>query len=270
MHHFVAIGVFKLELESGNGQFEWNSTVFRAVWPWNSTDDLKNNRALIQCYFKLCASFLPIGEFKHELQSGNAQSGSNSTIFRAVWPWNLTDDLEKQYGTSSNQHQAICIISSSYVNSNRSYSPETVELGCDLCDLNLWPLTLTFCMDLTLVIGNNSWKFHDDTMMGTYSKRCDRQTDGQTENTICRAAWSQLKINHDNVVLFLNCARTRAPLHCENLHVSNYIKDSWSDSSHEWYINCGLVCHHLGTSIVLCFYLWQTLVSVTLLVYVGK
>ena len=34
--------------------------------------------------------------FKLELQSGNAQSGSKSTIFRAVWPWNLTDDLDKQ------------------------------------------------------------------------------------------------------------------------------------------------------------------------------
>ena len=40
--------------------------------------------------------FVAIGEFKLELQSGNAQSRSNSTIFRAVWPWNLTDDLEKQ------------------------------------------------------------------------------------------------------------------------------------------------------------------------------
>ena len=40
--------------------------------------------------------FIAIGEFKLELQSGNAQSGSNSTIFRAVWPWNLTDDLQKQ------------------------------------------------------------------------------------------------------------------------------------------------------------------------------
>ena len=37
-----------------------------------------------------------IGEFKLELQSGNAQSGSNSTLFRAVWPWNLTYDLHKQ------------------------------------------------------------------------------------------------------------------------------------------------------------------------------
>ena len=115
---------------------------------WRMT--LKNNRASLQCYFKLCASyrshwciqtwfrvrkraiwvkidnfysrvtlqfhvwpwktighlfnatssfvhhFLAIGELKLELQSGNGQFGSNSTIFRAVWPWNLTDDLEKQ------------------------------------------------------------------------------------------------------------------------------------------------------------------------------
>ena len=39
--------------------------------------------------------FVAIGELKLELQSGNAQFGSNSTIFRAVRPWNLTDDLEK-------------------------------------------------------------------------------------------------------------------------------------------------------------------------------
>ena len=55
--------------------------------------------------------FVAIGEFKLELQSWNAQSGSNSTIFRAVWLWNLTDDLEKQYGTSPNLLQALCIIS---------------------------------------------------------------------------------------------------------------------------------------------------------------
>ena len=40
--------------------------------------------------------FIAIGEFKLELQSENAQFGSNSTNFRAVWPWNLMDDLEKQ------------------------------------------------------------------------------------------------------------------------------------------------------------------------------
>ena len=40
--------------------------------------------------------FVPIGEFKLKLQSGNAQSGSNWMVFRAVRPSNLTDDLAKQ------------------------------------------------------------------------------------------------------------------------------------------------------------------------------
>ena len=40
--------------------------------------------------------FVAIGEFQLELESWNAQFGSNLTIFRAVWPWNLTDDVEKQ------------------------------------------------------------------------------------------------------------------------------------------------------------------------------
>ena len=77
------------------------------------------------------------------------------------------DDLEIQYGTSPKQHQTLCIIPLSYVNSNLSYSPETAKLGYDLCDLDLWLLTLSFCIDITIVIGNNSWKFHDDTMTGT-------------------------------------------------------------------------------------------------------
>ena len=42
-----------------------------------------------------------------------------------------------------------------------------VKLCFDLCDLDIWPVNLTFCMDLTLVIGNKFWKFHDDAMMET-------------------------------------------------------------------------------------------------------
>ena len=65
------------------------------------------------------------------------------------------------------QHLALCVISLPYVNLNWSYSPETAKWGPDLCDLDLWPLTLTFRMDITSVNGNNFWKFHDDTMTGT-------------------------------------------------------------------------------------------------------
>ena len=165
VQHFIAIGEFKLELQSGNAQF---GSIQLFLEPcdlkiWRMT--LKNNRAPLLCYFKLYASFrshrwiqagvtvrkrpiwvkiddffsrvtlqfdvwpwktighlfystssfvhhfVAIGDFKLELQSGNAQFGSNSTIFRAVRPWNLTDDLEKQKGTSPTLLQALCIIS---------------------------------------------------------------------------------------------------------------------------------------------------------------
>ena len=51
----------------------------------------------------------------------------------------------------------------------------------DLCDLDLWLQIWTFSMDITFVIGNNSWKFHNDAMTGILSKRCDRQPLGQTD-----------------------------------------------------------------------------------------
>ena len=41
VHHFVAIGEFKLELQSGSAQFGTKSMIFLAVWPWNLTDYLK-------------------------------------------------------------------------------------------------------------------------------------------------------------------------------------------------------------------------------------
>ena len=191
MHHFVAICVFKLQLQSGNAQSGSNSAIFRAVWPWNLTDDLEQGKSegfescdrpivqkrpvwvkigdvLYRVTFKFdgwswktighlsfavssfvqhfivnwwiqtgvtvrkrpiwvkfddffsrvnfkfdvwpwkaighlyCATsssihhFVAIGEFKLELKSGIAQFGSKSTIFWAVWPCNLTYDLEKE------------------------------------------------------------------------------------------------------------------------------------------------------------------------------
>ena len=97
MHHFVAIGEFKLELQSGNAQFGSKSTIFFSrvtlqfeVWPWTTIGHL------FYATSSFVHHFVAIGDFKLELQSGNAQFGSNSTIFRAVWPCNLTYDLEKQ------------------------------------------------------------------------------------------------------------------------------------------------------------------------------
>ena len=97
VHHFVAIGEAKLELQSGNAQSGSKSTFsFSCVtlqfdgWPW------KTIRHLFYATSSFVHHFVAIGEFKLELQSGNCQFGSKSTNFWAVWPWNLTDDLEKQ------------------------------------------------------------------------------------------------------------------------------------------------------------------------------
>ena len=72
---------------------------------------------------------------------------SKSSIFHPLWPWNLMDDLGKQLGTSYILHQALCIISKPWVNTNWSYSPETLNSGQNqqffvLCDLEIWQMTL--------------------------------------------------------------------------------------------------------------------------------
>ena len=61
-------------------------------WPWKTIGHL----FYATCTSSFAHHFIAIGEFKLKLKSGNAQFGSYSTIFRAAWPWNLTDDLEKQ------------------------------------------------------------------------------------------------------------------------------------------------------------------------------
>ena len=80
VHHFVAICVFKLELQSRNAQ---SGSIRRFLEP---------------CDVEIWRMTLnkSIDEFKLELQSGNAKFGSKSAIFCPVWPWNLTDDIEKQ------------------------------------------------------------------------------------------------------------------------------------------------------------------------------
>ena len=59
-------------------------------WPWKTTGHLFYTISTFVHHFKA------MGEFKLELQSGNAQFGSKSAIFCPVWPWNLMDDLQKQ------------------------------------------------------------------------------------------------------------------------------------------------------------------------------
>ena len=224
VQHFKAIGIYKLELKSGNAQFGSKLANFFVPGDfenWRMT--LKNNRAPLLYYVKLCASFqihwwsqtwvtaskrssrakngdflsrvtlkidvwhwktighlsyaastfvrhfMANGEFKLELQSGNAQFGSKST--------------------SSKQHQALSIISSPYVKSNWSYGPETAKWGHDLCDLDLWPWPLALTSCLSMVITPENFR------MIRWQEHCQKSvTGGQTEISVLRAAWSHLRM----------------------------------------------------------------------------
>ena len=97
MHHFKAIGKFKLQLQSENAQFGSKLAIFLSCvtlkfdgWPW------KNKKAPLLCFFKLCASFHSHQWILIGVTVRRPPIWVKIDDFLAVWPWNLTDDLEKQ------------------------------------------------------------------------------------------------------------------------------------------------------------------------------
>ena len=76
VHHFKAIGEFKLKLQSGNAQFGSKSAIFLSRvtlkfdgWPWKTIGHL------FYVASTFVHHFIAISEFKLKLQSGNAQFG---------------------------------------------------------------------------------------------------------------------------------------------------------------------------------------------------
>ena len=80
----------KFSMRVQNGDLLSHVTLNFDGWPWKTIGHLS------YAVSSFVQHFVAIGECKLELQSVNAIFGSNLTIFRAVWPWNLTDDLAKQ------------------------------------------------------------------------------------------------------------------------------------------------------------------------------
>ena len=76
---------------------------------WRMT--LENNRAPLLCYFTLCASLHTHWWFQSPVTVRNDQFGSKSTIFYAVWPWNLTDDPSKAIGHLFYATSSLCNMS---------------------------------------------------------------------------------------------------------------------------------------------------------------
>ena len=69
------------------------------LWPWNLTDDLKNNRVPLEpllCYFKILASFHSHLWIQSGVTVRKIPIWVKINNFLALWLSNLVDDLEKQ------------------------------------------------------------------------------------------------------------------------------------------------------------------------------
>ena len=53
-------------------QIGFKSSIFQPVWPWNLMDDQKTIGHLLYATLSFLHHFVAIGEYKLELQSGNA------------------------------------------------------------------------------------------------------------------------------------------------------------------------------------------------------
>ena len=110
-----------------------------------------------------------------------------------------------------------------YVNSNWSYGPETAKRGHDLSNLDLWPLTLTFCMDIVSVNSNNSWKFRmirweEHCQKGVTDGQTDRRTDGNKCSKSCLvAAKNKRQQQAKNIPLFQKTVRHTSYRSCSRL-----------------------------------------------------
>ena len=166
VHHFIAISKFKLELS------------------WKTIGHLLNATS------SFVHHFVAICEFKLELQSKNAQFGSKSTIFLAVWPWNLTDDLEKQWSSllsnimlCASFHHHMWIQTGVMVRKWISWVLTSVTLTFDVWP---WPFAWTLLMSLVITPENFVMiRWWEHSKKGVRDRRTDGQTVGLNHSKSC-------------------------------------------------------------------------------------
>ena len=167
VHHFIAINELKLELQFGNAKFGAKSMIFVpcVLEIWQMT--LKKNRAPFVCYFMLiinCASFRGHGWIQTGVTVRKHLIWVKINIFWAC-------DFEICRMTLENNREPLLSNIKLWA---LFHHHMWIQTGVMVQKLLNWVLTLTFdlwpwpfAMDITSVIGNNSWKFHDDTTIGT-------------------------------------------------------------------------------------------------------
>ena len=126
---------------------------------WRMT--LKNNRAPLLCYFKLCASF-----HNHWWIQTGVTVRKHSNLAK-IGEFFVLFDLEIWRMTLQN-NRALRL------------PPEIAKLGLDFCDLDLWPQTFAWTSLLTIVIIPENF-----TIIHKKVWRTDRQTDWTIHRVAC-------------------------------------------------------------------------------------
>ena len=180
VHHFKAIGEFKLESQSGNAQFRSKLVIFVPcdLKIWRMT--LKNDRVHLLCYFKLCASFHShlsilngVTVRKRQIRVKIGDFFSRVTLIFDGWPWKTIGYLF--YANSSFVHHFIAICE--FKLELQSGNGLSVTLTFDP-----WPWPFAWISRLSLVITPENFmmiQWWEHSEKGVTDGRTDRRADGK-------------------------------------------------------------------------------------------
>ena len=120
----------------------------RFVWPWNLQTTLKKNTAPLLCYSKLFASFCSHWWIQTGVITETPNLGQNWPFFLAVWPWNLTNDLE------NNRAPPLC-----YFKLCASFCTQWwIQTGVTVRKCPIWVKIDDFVSRVTLLFDGWPWK----------------------------------------------------------------------------------------------------------------
>ena len=148
VHHFKSIGEFKLELQSGNAQIGLKLGIFfvpRDLEIWWIT--LKNNRAPLLYYVKLCASFqihwwiqtgVTVRQYSIRVKIGDILS--RVTLKFDAWPWKTIGHLLSAASTFVHHFTANGQLKLELQSGNAQCgSKSTTFFSCVILKFDGWP-----------------------------------------------------------------------------------------------------------------------------------
>ena len=188
-------------------------------WPWKTIGHL--------CYAtsSFVHHFIAISEFKLDLQSGNNQFGSNRQFFvpcdLEIWRMTLKNyraPLLSNIKLCASFHHHMWIQTGVTVWKRLGWVLTSVTLTFDL-----WPWPFAWASLLSLVVSPEKFmiRWWEHSQKGVTDRQTDGLTNGRTDWTIHRAAWSQLKMQHYSLTVITGTIPKVAYVYVKS-HFSNY------------------------------------------------